>query len=105
VCATLLQRMGYSVQTAGDGNEALRLLEQEDRTVELLLTDVVMPGMSGPELARRLPSLHPETRVVYMSGYPGDQLAEHDSLGDETLFLQKPFTPAELERRLQTALD
>jgi two-component system, cell cycle sensor histidine kinase and response regulator CckA len=104
VCATLLRRMGYSVQTAGDGNEALRLLEQEDRSVELLLTDVVMPGMSGPELARRLASRHPETRVVYMSGYPGDQLAEHDSLGDETLFLQKPFTPTELERRLQTAL-
>ena len=97
VCAELLEQFGFAVLSAGDGEHALQLLEQQQAPIDLLLTDMVMPGIGGRELARRATLIHPETTIVYMSGYPGDQAA---NAGDKTgagLFLQKPFTAAELE--------
>ncbi len=72
---------------------------------QLLLTDVVMPGMNGYELAKRLAPLRPQMRVLYVSGHTGDTLIGHDGLGPETAFLQKPFAPAQLTRKVREVLD
>ena len=96
VCAELLVRLGYSVRTACDGLQALALLEAQPASVDLLLTDVVMPGLDGPELARRLAATHPETTVVFMSGYPGDGMGTDEAAP----FLEKPFTARDLEETL-----
>ncbi len=95
VCAALLERMGYTARTATDGDSALASL-RADGTVDLLLTDVVMPGLGGVELGRRVGVLHPTIRVVYMSGFADDLTGA----GDDFLFLQKPFSPADLEALL-----
>jgi PAS domain S-box-containing protein len=95
VCAAVLERIGYRVRTASDGRAALELLERRG-PVDLLLTDVVMPRLSGIELGRRVAELHPDTVVVHMSGFPGDLTGAADGM----LFLQKPFTAADLEELL-----
>ena len=92
VCAAMLESLGYDVETARDGEEALRLLEA-DAAFELVLSDVVMPGISGWELAERTSALHPATPFVCMSGYPGED--GRTPSGGAGL-LQKPFTLAEL---------
>ena len=100
VIERMLTRAGYSVLSTGDAEEAMRLWEEE--RPDLLLTDVVMPGCSGPELVRRLKAAHGPFRVLYMSGYPGEHLADMNA-GAHSI-LAKPFTPAELQRRVQAAL-
>ena len=104
VCAELLEQIGFDVQTASDGEQALQLLEREKARIELLLTDIVMPGIRGRELARHAAELHPEAVIVYMSGYPGDQHADADCNDADRLFIQKPFTGAQLETLLSAAL-
>jgi PAS domain S-box-containing protein len=99
VCDTL-EQLGYKVLRAADGREALRVLEQHG-AVQLLLTDVIMPGMGGPELARRVRTLMPGTRVVYMSGYTDDTLAFYGLPQSGTSYIQKPFTPAALAEKLR----
>jgi len=101
VCDTL-EQLGYTVLEASDGREALRLLEQH-RPVDVLLTDVIMPMMGGPELARRVRSLVPGTKVIYMSGYTDSTLAVY-GLPQDTEYIQKPFTPAALAQKLRHAL-
>ena len=99
----MLQDHGYAVLEAKDGASALARLDGK-RTVELVLTDVVMRGMSGPDLALRLMQSHPEIRVVYMSGYTGELLAgDHGLTGGITL-LEKPFTRTALLKTIHTAL-
>jgi CheY-like chemotaxis protein len=93
------------VLEAGRGDEALRLCQDSTRPIDLLLTDVVMPQMSGPELARRLLALRPGTKVVYMSGYTDDALGHHGVLAPDIILLQKPFTPETLMQHLRQALD
>jgi len=95
VCAALLERMGYTARTAPDGDAALASLRASG-AVDVLLTDVVMPGLGGVELGRRVSALLPTTLIIYMSGFPGDLTGA----GDELLFLQKPFSPADLEALL-----
>ena len=90
---------------AGNGADALRLLEEHPADVHLVLTDVVMPGMNGRELAARLAVLRPHMRVLYTSGYTEDAILRHGVLDDATRFLSKPYTPAELRRRIREALD
>lgn len=103
VCETLNQ-LGYSVLQAEDGREALRILEEPQRIVDVILTDVIMPGMGGPELAQRVRSLAPGTRIIYMSGYTADTLALYGPPHPDTEYIQKPFTPAALAEKLRQVL-
>jgi CheY-like chemotaxis protein len=96
----MLEAGGYRVLEAADGAAALSLAEQHDGRIDLLMSDVVMPGMRGPELAERLLARLPGLRVVLTSGYAEDAVA----LSNAT-FLQKPFTAAELDQKLREALD
>ena len=88
------------------GLEALRLLkDQPQEPVHLLLTDVVMPQMNGSALAKLIKNLRPDTRVLLASGYTDDALARHGVLESEMAFLQKPFTPASLARKVREVLE
>jgi CheY-like chemotaxis protein len=101
----VLTRYGYRVLEAADGAEALRLAADHTEPIHLLLTDVVMPGMSGPELAARFRSLRPETQVLYASGYTDEAIVHHGVRDDSVPFLQKPFEPDDLVRRVRALLE
>jgi len=101
----ILEMAGYTVLEAARGDEALRLCRDSAKPIDLLLTDVVMPQMSGPELARHVVELRPSTKVVYMSGYTDDALGHHGVLDPEIVLLPKPFTPESLMQHLRLALD
>ena len=101
----MLVGQGYRVLEAEQGVEALEIAERENGPIDLLVTDVVMPQQSGPELARRLVARRPQTRVLYISGYPDDALGEHGVLHPGVAFLAKPFTAAELARKVREVLD
>jgi two-component system cell cycle sensor histidine kinase/response regulator CckA len=100
----LLQRQGYTVLVAANANEALALFERNN-SIDLLLTDVVMPGASGPELANQLVERRPTLRVVYMSGYTDEAIVHHGILEPGVIFLNKPFTSETLGRKVRDALD
>ena len=100
-----LRRYGYQVVEAADGGEALLACERHPEMIPLMITDVVMPQMSGPELAARLQQLHPETQVLYISGYTGDAVVRHGLSTAALFFLQKPFTPRALVHRVRDILD
>jgi len=99
----VLWRGGYRVLEAADGEQALELARGHDGRIDLLLTDVVMPGGGGRKLAAAMRALRPETPVLYMSGYPGDAVAEH-GLEPGVNLLQKPFSPVALLHRVAEAL-
>ena len=99
----VLEKQGYTVLAAGTGREALALQETHAGPIHLLLTDVVMPEMAGPELAARMTELRPETRILFMSGYAEEAIAGHGALAGRPL-LEKPFAPEELLRRVRAAL-
>ena len=101
----VLQGAGYTVLQAASGADALAVLERHSGDVHLVFTDVVMPGMSGRELATRLASTRPHLRVLYTSGYTEDAILRHGVLDDPSRFLSTPYTPAELRRRIRHALD
>jgi two-component system cell cycle sensor histidine kinase/response regulator CckA len=100
-----LRKYGYEVLEAASGAEALQVCEAHRTRIPLMITDVVMPQMSGRELAARLRDRHPETRVLYMSGYTDDAVVRHGLLDASMSFLQKPFTPGVLVRKVREALD
>ena len=99
-----LQEYGYRVLEAADGREALRLLEGHQRSIHMVVTDVVMPGMDGPELARRAQRLHPGLPVLFMSGYTDDEIVRRGLLEVGQPFLQKPFTPEALGEQVAELL-
>ena len=102
---TTLSRRGYRVLDAADGEEALRVSQGHAGPIHLVVTDVVMPGMSGDELAVKLKSVRPETKVLLTSGYP-DRVAVHrDAIQARANFLEKPFMPEELLRKVREVLD
>jgi CheY-like chemotaxis protein len=105
VVRSTLERMGYTVVEAPNGREALAVFERSGEAVKLLLTDVIMPQLSGPELAKRLTTLRPEIRVLCMSGYTEDSTVRHGLLEGRFAFLQKPITPGELVRKVREVLD
>ena len=105
VTSSILRAEGYTIIATGDPREALRIARSRQEPLDLLLTDVVMPQMSGPELAREVAELRPGTKVVYMSGYTDDALGHHGVLDPDIILLPKPFTPASLMSRLRLALD
>jgi CheY-like chemotaxis protein len=100
-----LEAHGYVVLAATDAAAAMRILERHGGTIHLLVTDVVMPGLSGRELADRLTSRRPGIRVLYMSGYPGDAVVQHGALPLGSAFLQKPFSADGLARKVRDVLD
>lgn len=101
----ILQLSGYQVLEASNGQEALMVCEQHHDPVHLMLTDVVMPLMSGRELAEHLAQRRPEIKVLYMSGYTDDAIVHHGVLEKGTAFLEKPFTPNGLSRKVREVLD
>jgi PAS domain S-box-containing protein len=101
----VLEVHGYRVLVAGDPLEAERLSGEHREAIDLLLTDVIMPHMSGRELAERLLTKRPSMRVLYTSGYTDDALAQHGVLGNEIFFLQKPYSPDGLARKVREVLD
>jgi len=101
----LLSRQGYTVIETSQGSEALAECERHTGPISLLLTDVVLPQMSGRELAERLKALRPGMKVLYMSGYTDDAVLRHGVIGQETAFLQKPFTTSSLARKVRDVLD
>jgi PAS domain S-box-containing protein len=101
----ILSGNGYKVLEAGNGREALLLSEAHRGEIHLLLTDVVMPKMSGRELTERIRPLRPDLRILFMSGYTDDAILRHGVLEDGIPFLQKPFTAEELARKVREVLD
>jgi DNA-binding NtrC family response regulator len=100
----LLEEHGYTVIEADDGKSALQWLESHTDPVDLLLTDVVMRRMSGPELVQRVSASRPGLKVVYMSGYTGELIAEREVLSRGVTLLEKPFTRTALLNTIHTAL-
>ncbi len=100
-----LQRYGYTVLEAENGEEALQVGEAHEEPIHLLLTDVVMPKMTGRETAERLQPLRPEMKVLYMSGYTGNTIADDGVLAPELNYLEKPFTPESIARKVREVLD
>lgn len=104
LCSRVLQMAGYAVIEAADGAQAVELATQHDGQIDLVVTDVVMPGMSGREAADTIRLLRPETRVLYMSGYTDDDILRHGVLRGRVAFLPKPFTPDVLLARVRELL-
>ena len=102
--AKFLRLYGYTVLEARHGGEALLTCERHQGPIHLMVTDVVMPQMSGRELADRLTPLRPEMKIIYMSGYTEDALVQHGVADLSVAFLQKPFKPIELARRVRAVL-
>ncbi len=102
---TILARLGYKVVVADCGPRALELWEACDGQIDVLLTDVIMPQMSGGDLAHKLREKEPGLKVLFMSGYTDDMIASHGVLAGETQLIQKPFTSEGLGRKLRDVLD
>jgi two-component system, cell cycle sensor histidine kinase and response regulator CckA len=100
-----LQAAGYAVLEAASPREAMRVAERHVGTIHLIVTDVVMPELSGPALVDRLTARHREARVLFMSGYTADVLAPHHFTDRSAAFLPKPFTPAILVKKVRDVLD
>ncbi|MDQ3365129.1 MAG: response regulator [Myxococcota bacterium] len=105
VAISVLERAGFRVLAAGDGVQALALARAHVGRIELLVTDVVMPHMGGPQLAATLVQERPQLAVLFVSGYTDDEVLRHGVQGGEIDFLQKPFSPATLTQRVRQALD
>ncbi len=101
----VLKGNGYTVLVAANGDEAERVAGQHHGRIHLLITDVVLPGLSGPEVARRLVTTRTDTRVLYLSGYTNDAVLRRGVLEAGVAFLQKPFTPGVLGRKIREVLD
>jgi signal transduction histidine kinase len=104
VCAALSDQ-GYHVLSAVNGDAGLQIAGEYAGQIDLLITDVIMPGMNGPELSRQLSDLRPGIPVLFVSGYSDNDLAKHGTLPSEINFLEKPFSPASLNRKVRDVLD
>jgi CheY-like chemotaxis protein len=102
---TALGRLGYRVLSAGDGASALERYGTSDDDIKILVTDVMMPRMTGRELAHRLHALRPSMKVLFASGYSQDVTSRHGELQPDVNFIQKPYTPHGLAARIRQLLD
>jgi CheY-like chemotaxis protein len=105
MAAQALELTGYKVIEAACGEDALEICSNRNRKIDLLLTDVILPGLGGSELAGRAISARPELRVLYMSGYTGDSVLRYGVSDSDPAFLQKPFTLDALSRKVREVLD
>ena len=101
----LLKENGYKVVEASGGEEAIRLCRNHKGPIHLLITDVVMPKMSGKDVARRLQMVHPETKVLFMSGYTDEAIVHHGIVDSHIAFIQKPFSETALMQKIRDVLD
>jgi CheY-like chemotaxis protein len=104
VLVQVLRRYGYRVTDAENGPRALALTADDAEPFDLLVTDVVMPGLNGRHLAEHLGRERPDMAVLYISGYPGDELLALGMLDPDRPFLQKPFSPSALARKVRDVL-
>ena len=105
IARRILVKQGYSVMETGSPVDALAMANRPDLRIQLLLTDVVMPQMSGRELAERFAPMHPQSKILYMSGYTDDAIVRHGVLSAGVSYIQKPFTPNSLARKVRDVLD
>jgi CheY-like chemotaxis protein len=105
LCERILGDLGYRVMPARNGAEAIALAQGYGDRIDLLLTDVVMPGMNGRELATQMVLHHPEMQVLFMSGYTDDAIGKHGVLDEGVSFIGKPYTPLALARKVREILD
>jgi CheY-like chemotaxis protein len=101
----ILEKLGYSVISATGPTEAIHAAGEYDGTIHLLMTDVVMPGMNGHELAKRLLTHRPGLKVLFMSGYTADVIAHQGKLAEGVHFIQKPFSTQDLAAHLQETMN
>ena len=101
---TMLKRYGYNVVEAGDAEEALRILAQADGGIDMLLADIVLPGLNGQQLAGRARAMHPGLRVLFVSGYTREEMAGRGVGELDGAFLQKPFQPEVLAAAVREVL-
>jgi response regulator RpfG family c-di-GMP phosphodiesterase len=101
----ILEMSGYTVLEASNGADALRISDHYPGAIPLLVTDVVMPQISGRQVAERLTAARPDLKVLYLSGYTDDAIVHHGVIDKGTAFLQKPFTPHTLARKVREVLD
>jgi len=100
-----LEGYGYRVLEAGSADQALKIAQSFRERVHLLLTDVIMPGMSGRQLAEKILSSRPDTKIVYMTGYTDDMVVQYKVLEPGVQLLQKPFTKVDLAQKVRATLD
>ena len=100
----IIENMGYRVRTAASGGEALAAVRDEGLTPSLLVTDLIMPGMSGRVLADRLREIRPGIKVLFMSGYTDSAIVHHGVLDSGTPFIQKPFNASDLASKIREVL-
>jgi CheY-like chemotaxis protein len=105
LCVQILERLGYRVLQARNGTEAIAEAAGYGDRIDLLLTDVVMPGMNGSELATQLVLHHPEMKVLFTSGYTEDVISHHGVLADGVSFIGKPYTPSALARKVREIIE
>ncbi len=105
VAKRILEQHGYNILEARNGEVALKIHKQHKESIKLMITDVVMPGMSGKELADRISSLNPSIKVIYISGYTYDTIFHHGVLEGGIRFIQKPFTTESLMRKVREVLE
>src|SRR3989442_838270 len=101
----ILINAGYRVIEASQGNEAIRVCTESQSRIDLLLTDVVMPETSGKEVSDRVTEMRPGLKVLFMSGYTDEAIVHHGVLDSGVEFIQKPFTPASLARKVREVLE
>jgi DNA-binding NtrC family response regulator len=105
LCELMLTQQGYRVLTAGTPGEAIHLAKKYVGEIHLVMADVVMPEMNGRDLAKKLLSLYPNMKRLFMSGYTADVIAHHGVLDEGVYFIQKPFSVKDLATSIRQALD
>ena len=105
LCKSILEMLGYSILTANGQDEAIRLVKEYADRIDLLLTDIVMPGMNGRELSHRILALKPSIKCLYMSGYAEDFIIRQRVLEDGVKYVSKPFSIKELADKVRDVLD